>query len=208
METSCTAPRLAVLCEALLARVSTHPLVVPATNGPVEKTVRLMGVVPCAPVPTCTWSTAHHGADRRRSIDRSEATNNLTWSPANLGPGEIHFRITMYSHLLFLSSFADLERISVAATTKGHQQTWGQVSSSFNMQFTHIRFLSFADSEGRSVATTTKGHQQTWGQVSSRLVLRFAHILLVFFAGSERRAVAETTKGHQQTWGQVSHRLL
>ena len=58
VDPSRTVPCLAVLCEAMLARASTHPLVVPATNGPVEKTVRPMLVAPCALVPTCAPYTS------------------------------------------------------------------------------------------------------------------------------------------------------
>ena len=122
VDTSCTVPRLAVLFEPpLLARDSTHPLVVPATNETVQQTVRRVRVGRCALVPTCTpytstrivAATANDGDVRRRSNDGSEATNHPIRSPANLGPGKLRFGNTMFSHWLFLLSFADLERRSV-----------------------------------------------------------------------------------------------
>ena len=51
----------------------------------------------------------------------------------------------MQNILLFL--FADSERRPVVATTKGHQQTWGQVSPHLFFHYTNIRFVTFADSE-------------------------------------------------------------
>ena len=132
VDASCTAPRLAV-CPV----------------GP-------MSDVPCTPVPTRTTRTATQivaattndgsvcfESRRRRSIDWSEATNLPTWSPANLGPGEIRFRKTYCSHSLLLFFFADLEPRSVARMTKGHQQTWGQVSPRFEIRSTHIPLLLF-----------------------------------------------------------------
>ena len=166
-----------------------------------------MCAVPCTLVPTRTThtttrlvaATTNHGSvcfgPRRRSIDWSEATNLPTWSPANLGPGEIHFRETYCSHWLLFFFFADLERRSVADTAKGHQQTWGQVSPRFEIRSTHIPLLLlyFADLERRSVAASTKGHQQTWGQVSASITIHCTHSLLSLFqaplARSTRRYV-------------------
>ena len=133
----------------------THSVVVASSARLAVCPVRPMRVVPCAtlcaPVPTGTPPTATRVvADtanessiccegRRGSLDQ---TDHPTWSPANLvKPGELQFRPTNFSHSFLLFFSADLERRSVAATTKGHQQTWGQVSARFNLHCTHS-FLS------------------------------------------------------------------
>ena len=103
-------------------------------------------------------------------------------------------------HVRLLSfSFTDLGGRSLAATTKGHQQIWGQVSPCSKVHSTHIRFVSFADSGGCSSSffrrfgrtIRTKGHQQTWGLVSFVRFFRGTHLRLVFYVGSERRVAAE-----------------